>query len=148
MWLVPTIQRHARDVSPLRSVAASYAGGFLIGRVFRRLIKTAAIVAAVLLGGLAPTEIIHDQWNQVALVRSGDDVTVYLNGQVEIPTTAMPLRSGSKWSDGTWPLGGRTDHPTLNQRFAGNMDEVAKRDGVSGFLFVTNSMDPLPIICR
>src|SRR5688500_10918119 len=34
------------------AIAASYAGGFLIGRVFRRIVKTAAIVAAIVLGGL------------------------------------------------------------------------------------------------
>jgi hypothetical protein len=35
------------------TIAASYAGGFLIGRVFWKLVKTAAIVAAIVLGGLA-----------------------------------------------------------------------------------------------
>jgi len=34
------------------AVGASYAGGFLIGRVFRRVLKIAAIVAAIVLGGL------------------------------------------------------------------------------------------------
>ena len=34
-------------------IAVSYAGGFLIGRVFWRIVKTAAVVAALLLGGLA-----------------------------------------------------------------------------------------------
>src|SRR5262245_19580047 len=34
-------------------IAVSYAGGFLIGRVFRQVVKTAAILAALLLGGLA-----------------------------------------------------------------------------------------------
>src|SRR5262245_15660906 len=34
-------------------IAGSYAGGFLIGRIFWRLVKTAAIVAAIVLGGLA-----------------------------------------------------------------------------------------------
>jgi hypothetical protein len=34
-------------------IAASYAGGFLIGRLFWKVVKTAAIVAAVVLGGLA-----------------------------------------------------------------------------------------------
>jgi hypothetical protein len=33
-------------------IAASYAGGFLIGRVFWKVLKTAAIVAAIVLGGL------------------------------------------------------------------------------------------------
>jgi uncharacterized membrane protein (Fun14 family) len=35
------------------TIAASYAGGFMIGRVFRKVVKTAAILAALLLGGLA-----------------------------------------------------------------------------------------------
>ena len=35
------------------AVAASYAGGFLIGRVFRRVLKIAAIIAAIVLGSLA-----------------------------------------------------------------------------------------------
>ena len=35
------------------TIAASYAGGFLIGRIFRRLYKTVAIVAAITLAGLA-----------------------------------------------------------------------------------------------
>jgi hypothetical protein len=35
------------------TIAASYAGGFLIGRVFRTVLKTAAVVAAILIGGLA-----------------------------------------------------------------------------------------------
>src|SRR5262249_13606934 len=35
------------------TIAASYAGGFLIGRLFWKVIKTAAIVAAIVLGGLA-----------------------------------------------------------------------------------------------
>lgn len=35
------------------TIAASYAGGFLIGRLFRKVVKTAAIVAAIVLGGLA-----------------------------------------------------------------------------------------------
>jgi hypothetical protein len=35
------------------TIAASYAGGFLIGRVFWKVVKTAAIIAAIVLGGLA-----------------------------------------------------------------------------------------------
>jgi hypothetical protein len=34
------------------TIAASYAGGFLVGRLFRVLIKTTALVVAVVLGGL------------------------------------------------------------------------------------------------
>jgi uncharacterized membrane protein (Fun14 family) len=35
------------------AIAASFAGGFLIGRVFRKVVKTAALLAAIALGGLA-----------------------------------------------------------------------------------------------
>jgi hypothetical protein len=34
------------------TIAASYAGGFLIGRVFRRIVTIAAIIAALVIGGL------------------------------------------------------------------------------------------------
>src|SRR6476646_2418339 len=38
------------------TVAASYAGGFVTGRVFRRALKTAAIVAAIVLGDARAAE--------------------------------------------------------------------------------------------
>jgi hypothetical protein len=34
-------------------IAVSYAGGFIIGRLFWKIVKTAAILAALVLGGLA-----------------------------------------------------------------------------------------------
>ena len=40
-------------------IAASYAGGFLIGRVLWRIVKVAAILAALLLGGLAVLNHVH-----------------------------------------------------------------------------------------
>src|SRR5690349_6466180 len=36
------------------TIAVSYAAGFLIGRLFWKLIKTTSVVAAFVLGGLAP----------------------------------------------------------------------------------------------
>jgi len=41
------------------AIAVSYAGGFLIGRVFWRVVKTAAIIAALVLGGLAVLNRVH-----------------------------------------------------------------------------------------
>ncbi|MDZ7618833.1 MAG: LamG domain-containing protein, partial [Patescibacteria group bacterium] len=70
------------------------------------------------------TEILEDQWHHVAMVRQGNEVLVYLDGQLEIESTIAP-RSGTKWVDGIWAFGGRTDIPALNQRFAGSMDEIA-----------------------
>ena len=41
------------------TVGASYAGGYLIGRIFRRLLKIAVIAAAVVLGGFALINRMH-----------------------------------------------------------------------------------------
>jgi len=78
------------------------------------------------------TVLYKDQWYHVGMVRQGDDVRVYLNGQLEISTT-MPSKAGADWSDGTWAFGGRSDMPT-QQKFAGNIDEVAIHGGVLGEL--------------
>ncbi|MBE7500880.1 MAG: LamG domain-containing protein [Verrucomicrobiales bacterium] len=75
--------------------------------------------------GFGYTDIWADAWNHVVLVREGENVTVYLNGQVEIPATYMPSREGTKWTDGSWAFGGRSDVPALDQRFNGNLDEIA-----------------------
>jgi hypothetical protein len=40
-------------------IAVSYAGGFLIGRVFWKIVKTAALLAAIVLGGLAVFHYAH-----------------------------------------------------------------------------------------
>jgi len=52
VWL-----KHSGDARPsfpfYGILAASYAGGFLIGRVFRKVVKAAVILAAIVLGGLA-----------------------------------------------------------------------------------------------
>jgi hypothetical protein len=41
------------------TIAVSYAGGFLLGRLLWRVLKTAAIVAALALGGLALLNRVH-----------------------------------------------------------------------------------------
>jgi hypothetical protein len=41
------------------TIAASYAAGFLIGRLLWRVVKTAAIVSAILLGGLVLLNRVH-----------------------------------------------------------------------------------------
>jgi hypothetical protein len=41
------------------TIAVSYAAGFMIGRLFWRVVKTAALVAAVVLGGLALLSRMH-----------------------------------------------------------------------------------------
>ena len=41
------------------TIAASYAAGFLIGRLFWKVVKTAAIVSAILLGGLVLLNRVH-----------------------------------------------------------------------------------------
>jgi hypothetical protein len=46
------------------AIAASYAVGFLIGRVFRSVLKVAAIIAAILLGGLALLNRAHVETSQ------------------------------------------------------------------------------------
>lgn len=70
------------------------------------------------------TDILQGQWYHVAMARSGNDVLVYLNGQLEIQGT-MNVLLGTKWDDGTWAFGGRVDNPGLDQRFRGNLDEIA-----------------------
>jgi hypothetical protein len=41
------------------TIAGSYAGGFLIGRLFWRIVRTAAVVAAIVLGGLTVLNRVH-----------------------------------------------------------------------------------------
>ena len=76
------------------------------------------------INGVGPNVIQLGQWYHVAMTRQGDNVTVYLNGQVEIPTTVMTNNTGTTWTHGDWGLGGRVDF-SLQQRWAGNIDEVA-----------------------
>ena len=70
------------------------------------------------------SDVLEDEWYHVGMVREGDEVSVYLNAVLEIGAT-MPLLPGTKWTDGTWAFGGRTDFPQLDQKFAGNLDEIA-----------------------
>jgi hypothetical protein len=73
------------------------------------------------------TTLVSGQWYDVAVTRQGDNVTVYINGQVEIPTTSIPVAAGTDWSAGTWALGGRIDAGGIPnaQRYNGNLDEIA-----------------------
>jgi len=69
------------------------------------------------------TTLLKNEWYHVGMIREGNEISVYLNGQLEISTT-MPSKSGTAWADGTWAFGGRIDMPT-QQKFAGNIDEIA-----------------------
>jgi uncharacterized membrane protein (Fun14 family) len=54
------------------TVAGSYAGGFLIGRVFRRVLKVAALMAAILVVGLVLLNRAHVDTSKVShAVESG-----------------------------------------------------------------------------
>ncbi|HUU84391.1 MAG TPA: LamG-like jellyroll fold domain-containing protein, partial [Phycisphaerae bacterium] len=68
------------------------------------------------------TKLNQGEWYYVAMTREGDDVSVYLNGEIEISTTTM-LPTGT-WSNGDWAFGGRVDL-SGQQKFAGNIDEIA-----------------------
>ena len=65
------------------------------------------------------------EWHYVAMTREGNEVKAYLDGLLEIHLPSMPPRSGTKWTNGTWTFGNRIDLLTNNQRFVGNMDEIA-----------------------
>jgi hypothetical protein len=55
-------------------------------------------------------------WQQVVLVRQGDTIRVYLNGELEIETQANPARCPDLF------FGGRSDHAAS---WEGRLDEVA-----------------------
>ncbi len=63
-------------------------------------------------------------WHHVAMTRQDNLVRVYLDGLLEIEAI-MPLLAGTKWVNGTWTFGNRLDMLTNNQRFNGNLDEIA-----------------------
>ena len=65
------------------------------------------------------TELPRWQWQHVALVREGETVKVYLNGQLEIQTTAPAVSAASLF------LGGRSDNES---NWEGRLDEVALFD--------------------
>ena len=70
------------------------------------------------------TQTAQNEWYHVGIARSGDNVTVYLNGLPEITTTMASW--GEDWVDGTWTFGGRNDaRHDLGQEFSGNIDEIA-----------------------
>ena len=75
-------------------------------------------------GWWGTTDILQDEWYHVAMVREGNDISVYLNGELEIDAV-MGKESGTKWSDGIWTFGYRNDGTFLAQKFGGNLDEIA-----------------------
>ncbi|MBM3883003.1 MAG: hypothetical protein FJ387_25345 [Verrucomicrobia bacterium] len=62
------------------------------------------------------TEIPRWRWHQVALVRDGDAVRVYLDGALELETAATPARASSMF------FGGRSDN---DSNWEGRLDEIA-----------------------
>lgn len=67
-----------------------------------------------------PTILVPDQWYYVALVRDGSNISVYLDGELELATTSAV---GGPFDQGTWVFGGRSDHQGL--KWPGNIDEIA-----------------------
>jgi len=65
-----------------------------------------------------------DTWYHVAMVREGDNVTVYLDGEQYIASHFLGIRAATTWANGQWAFGGRSDMPA-QQVFAGNIDEIA-----------------------
>ncbi len=76
------------------------------------------------------TSIALNTWHQVAITRQGNLMHVYLDGLLELNDINMPLLAGTKWSNGMWTFGNRIDMLTNNQRFNGNLDEIAIYGGV------------------
>ena len=77
------------------------------------------------LNGVGVTSLALNRWHHVAVTRQGDDVTVFMDGQVEIPTFSMPPANDTQWTNGVWGLGGRVDQAYGQQRFVGNLDEIS-----------------------
>ncbi len=67
------------------------------------------------------TQLVTGEWHHVAMVRQGDNVMVYLNGQPEIMVTRAAT---DDFSTGQWAFGGRSDLP-WQQKFTGNLDEIS-----------------------
>lgn len=70
------------------------------------------------------TDIQEGVWYHVGMTRSGDLVSVYVNGELELQGT-LPKQSGTVWTSGYWTFGNRLDMPANWQRFNGNIDEIA-----------------------
>ena len=67
-----------------------------------------------------PTILQPNTWYHVAFMRAGDDISCYLNGQLEFSTTRPATGT---FAEGTWTFGGRSD--TAGLKWQGNMDEIA-----------------------
>ncbi|HUT35366.1 MAG TPA: LamG domain-containing protein [Planctomycetota bacterium] len=78
------------------------------------------------------------EWHYLAMTREDNEVKVYLDGLLEINCPDMPLRAGAKWTDGTWTFGNRIDLLANNQRFVGNLDEIAIYDSALTQQFLMN----------
>ena len=65
-----------------------------------------------------------DKWYHVGITRDWDSMSIYVNGDLDGQCNAMP-NGGTRWGDGTWTFGGRSDMPELDQHFNGQMDEIA-----------------------
>jgi hypothetical protein len=77
------------------------------------------------ISGMTGEYVLDDNvWYHVAMVREGNDMTVYLNGEVYLATHTLGIRAATSWSHGDWAFGGRSDMPG-QQVFAGNIDEIA-----------------------
>lgn len=72
-----------------------------------------------------PTILVPDQWYHVAFVRNGSNISVYLDGELELAATSAV--SGT-FDQGTWVFGGRSDSalpPNDHLKWPGNIDEIA-----------------------
>lgn len=74
------------------------------------------------------TELALRTWYHVALVRDGQRVGLYLNGN-PVPEIMGELEPGSRWETNTIFLGGRSDNAA---NFEGKLDEVALYDRALG----------------
>ncbi len=66
------------------------------------------------------TPLTTGEWYHVAMVREGNEVSLYLDGRLEFSETIAPR---STFATGEWAFGGRLDMP-WQQRFSGNIDEI------------------------
>ena len=67
-----------------------------------------------------------DAWHHVAMVRSGMNVRVYLNGDLELDFNDVPLHDEGAFNAGLWIFGARRDQSGL--KLPGNLDEIAIYD--------------------
>jgi hypothetical protein len=78
-------------------IAASYAGGFLIGRVFQTVAKTAAILAALVLGGLALLHYVVDTTKAKQSVQAGSTWVQDQTGRAKKHLLQLLPSGGAAW---------------------------------------------------